>query len=284
MLPQDSLQEELLWVQDIGIPLQHVDLQIKPAELCTLHPQEVAIAVVQGRLCMGFSRPVAHEVPYLLARIVEDSLKAQEQEFVDRAFLHEMLNPLAVLSGHLELLQRDCRNVRRFNAISSSLRQMRQQLDNWQQRYRPLSPQWFVLKEVWDDVLQELAPNMAGRQVSAHYRGWRGELLSDKQRLHQILFNLMKNSMEAMSEGGELRLRVEHRAGRVEMILRDDAGGVPDHIQPYLFMPGTSSKGVGRGLGMALSLRLAESMGGKLVYDVDKGGAFVLTLPKVMEP
>ncbi|MDA8193887.1 MAG: HAMP domain-containing sensor histidine kinase [Thermaerobacter sp.] len=276
---RECLRDVISWAQAAEVPVDTLAL----SEECPPAPSPAegrwVMSIAPGWLEMVFGEPVAPAVPGLLARVVEDAFFREEQEFQERAFLHEVMNPLAVISGHLELLQRECHNARRFSAIWSAMRQIRQHLDNWSQRYLPVEREWFRVDSAWRLVLKELGPEIANRQVACHYEGWRGELYSDRERVHQILFNLAKNGLEALGRGGTMTLKADYAPDQVRLTMRDTAGGVRADVQPGLFAAGVSSKGSGRGFGVALSWRIARLLGGLLEYEPEDGGAFVLTLP-----
>jgi signal transduction histidine kinase len=91
----------------------------------------------------------------------------------------------------------------------------------------------------------------------------------DGARLRQVLLNLLKNSVEAMPEGG--RILVATRTALVtasgpgfEITITDSGPGIPPELLPELFSVGTSTKGSGRGLGLGIVRRLVEELGGSI--------------------
>jgi two-component system sensor histidine kinase/response regulator len=120
------------------------------------------------------------------------------------------------------------------------------------------------------------------------------QILSDPVRLRQILFNVVGNAIKFTEVG-----RVDVRVGRLparpeegtpEMVMVDvgDTGvGIADDDQPQLFQPfararGTARPAEGHGLGLAVSRRLAQALGGNLVLVSSapgRGSTFRLTVP-----
>jgi signal transduction histidine kinase len=105
----------------------------------------------------------------------------------------------------------------------------------------------------------------------------------DPEQLHQVFVNLLINGIEAMPDGGELRIDVamtnDHQLLKVEVA--DSGTGIPREVFSRLFEPFATSKPRGTGLGLAISRRILEEHGGTItVRNVTNGGAvFTITLP-----
>ncbi len=112
-------------------------------------------------------------------------------------------------------------------------------------------------------------------------------LLLDKQRLLQILVNLVKNAKEAMAEtaSGDRRLTIETRfAGsvRFQIIVRDTGVGISSENLTRIFTYGFTTKKTGHGFGLHSCANAAKEMSGSLTADSDgtgTGAAFTLDLP-----
>jgi C4-dicarboxylate-specific signal transduction histidine kinase len=100
--------------------------------------------------------------------------------------------------------------------------------------------------------------------------------------LQQVLVNLLRNSRDAAAApAGHVWIATRVAGDAVEVEVRDDGPGVPAEIRPHLFEPFATSKAGGSGLGLWLSRRLAEEVGGSLEYvEGPAGAAFRLTLPR----
>jgi C4-dicarboxylate-specific signal transduction histidine kinase len=108
----------------------------------------------------------------------------------------------------------------------------------------------------------------------------------DRLQIQQLVLNLVRNSIEALTEQPpELREVVVRTAGSttgdVAVSVSDQGPGVPASIAPHLFAPFCTSKAAGTGLGLAMSRTIAHANSGTLNYRPNQptGACFTLTLP-----
>ncbi len=105
----------------------------------------------------------------------------------------------------------------------------------------------------------------------------------DTSQLMQVLINLMVNAVQAMPEGGELRLSTRAEAGEVCVHVEDTGVGIPRADLENIFMPFFTTKDVGQGTGLGLSVvhGIASSHNGSVsvVSEVGRGARFEVRLP-----
>ncbi|WP_187973294.1 two-component system sensor histidine kinase NtrB [Aquibium microcysteis] len=111
-------------------------------------------------------------------------------------------------------------------------------------------------------------------------------VLADRVQIQQVLINLMRNAMEAMSdcETRELTVRtLPVGDGMAAVEVSDTGPGISDEVAARLFQPFVTSKAGGMGIGLSISKRIIESHGGTMeAQRTDKGGAlFRFTLPAI---
>lgn len=107
------------------------------------------------------------------------------------------------------------------------------------------------------------------------------DALVDRTRLEQVIVNLVAN---AARYGTNVWVAARHRDGRVMIVVEDDGPGVPDELVPHLFEPfvrGPDARGEGAGLGLTITRRLIEAIGGTIGYEPrdPQGARFVVWLP-----
>jgi len=106
---------------------------------------------------------------------------------------------------------------------------------------------------------------------------------ADPGQLSQVLLNLLINAAQAMGGKGHIRLTCRRDGPRIVVEVLDSGAGIPPEALPRLFEPffTTKSGGKGTGLGLAVSQRLIQAMGGEIsAANVEGGGArFTVVLP-----
>ncbi|MFN2587299.1 MAG: ATP-binding protein [Actinomycetota bacterium] len=105
--------------------------------------------------------------------------------------------------------------------------------------------------------------------------------LVDPTRLQQVLVNLVAN---ASRYGDAVWVSARRRDDRVMIVVEDDGPGVPDELVPHLFEPfvrGPDARGEGSGLGLTITRRLVEALGGTIGYEPrdPQGARFVVWFP-----
>jgi two-component system sensor histidine kinase PilS (NtrC family) len=204
---------------------------------------------------------------------------------------HEIRNPLASISGAVEALARDLPpDHTRSQLVEIVLREsarLNQIVGDFLEYARPapMAPIEINMAEILDEVLLLIEHRTlpANLKVVREY----GDALptrADPQRLRQAIWNLCLNAVQAMPEGGELRVgarSLRERGGRLQISISDTGQGIGDNDLPHIFEPFFSTKPEGSGIGLALVYRVLEEHGGSIEVRsrVGDGTTFVLTLP-----
>ena len=100
-------------------------------------------------------------------------------------------------------------------------------------------------------------------------------VLGDETKLEQVCLNLLINSMQAMPDGGTIRvaastMRVDDRCF-VDLTFQDEGAGIPAEIMPRLFDPYFTTRPDGTGLGLAVADRIVSDHGGSILTSSDLG-------------
>jgi len=152
------------------------------------------------------------------------------------------------------------------------------------------------VRPVWHDVdiAAAVARAMAGVEPAAEtkqvrllteYSNGTATLRTDPVRLEQILVNLLTNAVRHSPDGETVAVQVEQGRSDVRFRVVDHGPGVPPELRAGIFEPFERfdpHSGLGTGLGLPVSRRLAEVMGGRLVVEnaVGPGATFTLVLPR----
>jgi CheY-like chemotaxis protein/anti-sigma regulatory factor (Ser/Thr protein kinase) len=119
-----------------------------------------------------------------------------------------------------------------------------------------------------------------------------GHVFADRQRLKQVLLNLLSNAIKYNRAGGDVQVSFARSSeGRIRIVVADTGPGIPDDRLDRLFEPferldAEYSEIEGTGLGLALSRRLVEAMGGSLEVESEpgKGSTFTIELDTAQAP
>jgi signal transduction histidine kinase len=108
---------------------------------------------------------------------------------------------------------------------------------------------------------------------------------ADRVQLQQVMMNLMLNGMEALTEGGELKVSTRHEGREVMVSVSDTGVGMPADKMKEIFNAFVTTKPGGTGMGLAISRTIVESHGGRLwaIANAGHGATFHFTLPTEQE-
>jgi signal transduction histidine kinase len=143
-----------------------------------------------------------------------------------------------------------------------------------------------VLRDVVDDVLDLLEPQLARRGIRVTVTGDRDTAYADPVALEQIVHNLVGNAMQALEavpvSERRLAVAVTTAGDRAMLAVTDTGPGIAADVLPHVFEPFFTTKGDGLGLGLSLCESLARSMDGTLAAEnmMPRGAMFRLTLPR----
>jgi len=201
---------------------------------------------------------------------------------------HEIRNPLASLTGAIEVLTspltaEDARE-RLSQIVARESERLNHIIKNFLEYARPapLSIATFDVAAAAEEVLLLLEHRASPGSLKV-VREFAPSILwpVDAQQFRQILWNLCLNAVEAMPDGGELRVAAAVRGDTLEVSVSDTGDGIGTGDLSHVFEPFFSTKSEGTGLGLALVHRIVQEHGGEI--DVRSapglGTTFTLTLP-----
>lgn len=207
---------------------------------------------------------------------------------------HEIKNPLAALSLHVQLLEEQLD----FHSTSEEARELLDVIHTEVSRVKIVLESFrdFASIERLDSTSVDIAalfesqakligPRARSCQIQVRIVPVPEDILkvtADAVRLSQVLLNLLVNGIEAMPEGGTLTLRAQRHetAGAIAIQVSDTGTGIPDKLQEQVLNPYFSTKPQGTGLGLALCDKIVRQHGGELTFrSSPEGTTFQFTLP-----
>ncbi len=197
---------------------------------------------------------------------------------------HELRNPLAVIqtsayflkmavesdnpkvNRHIDILEQEIANA---NEIISNL------LDF--SRTRRSQPSRFGL----DQLVREVTARCDLTNVRAQFQLDEVEVLADRGQIGQVVGNVINNAIQAMPEGGDLRLATRRVDGHGELVVEDSGEGIAPNQMEKIFQPLFTTKTKGIGLGLAVCDTLIRANGGSISVESEsgRGACFTVSLP-----
>jgi signal transduction histidine kinase/ActR/RegA family two-component response regulator len=212
-----------------------------------------------------------------------------KNDFLSR-MSHELRTPLAAILGFSELLgarplgEKPDEWARMIHVAGEHLLTLVDEimdLSRIEAGAMGISTETVSLRSLVEEAFQLMRPVAAGNGIVLHEpvfdRGVTGYALADRQRLTQVVINLVSNAIKYNRPDGEVWVRVSAAGeGRTRVSVTDTGPGIEAELLPRLFTPferlGAAASGIeGTGLGLALSRRLVESMGGAVGVESSPG-------------
>lgn len=203
---------------------------------------------------------------------------------------HEIKNPLAGLSGALELLAEDLAASPSQAEVVAEMRHQVHRLTRTMEGLlhfaRPPRPQMksMDVDEVLENVLFLVRQHRASGSVKVVRRSEAAlpRVHGDPAQIEQVFLNICLNACQAMSaSAGSLTVSSFARAGRLIVQVGDSGPGIPPEVRPHVFTPFFTTRHDGNGLGLAISARIVVEHGGEITFSCpEEGGTvFSVTLP-----
>ncbi|QKO23910.1 cache domain-containing protein [Rhodoferax sp. BAB1] len=190
---------------------------------------------------------------------------------------HEINNPIAVIQGNLDLMRETL--GAQATPVKAELQLLDQQVERMRlivtqllQYARPTEYAGYVeavdVNQTLENSLVLVAHLLARTRIEVE-RDLQATARAgvNRQELQQVVINLMINAIQAMPEGGRLRLRTRNREdGKTGVLLEisDSGPGLSERVKERLFRPFFTTKNDGNGLGLWISVGLVERYGGSI--------------------
>jgi signal transduction histidine kinase len=256
------------------------------------------------------SARVVHAADLQRARLLDrEQVARQEAEGANQAkgnFLavmsHELRTPLSAIIGYEELLADGITGPvteaqrQQLGRIKASARHLLQLIDEILTYSRAEAGREEVLNEtvpvsaVVDEAVGLVAPLADDKGVALGVTSPPSSLSArtDPRKVRQILVNLLSNAVKFTEPGGRVTLDVGAADGRMQFTVRDSGIGIPAEHLERIFDPfwqveqQPTRRAGGTGLGLSVSRRLAQIMGGDIAVEsaVGQGSTFTVTLPR----
>ena len=272
--------------------------RISTAEVEVFRPQRRVLSVrafplEDGAGVVAMLRDVTREREDAQAAL--ESERMQAVRMLAASLAHEIGNPLNALGIHLQLLERSVRKLpdeADREELSDYVRVARDEIArldgilaeflNALRNGAPNLEKCDVLA-VLEKSLQVLRADVQERSVriEVDHPASLPAIRADASQLQRVFFNLVKNALQAMPDGGLLAIALSADDRDLSVSFRDSGTGIPPEDFVKLFEPFHSGRAGGHGIGLAIVKRIVEDHGGRI--DVSsrpgQGACFRLVFP-----
>ena len=215
---------------------------------------------------------------------------------------HELRNPLAGIKTTAqalgEELSRDDPKREYLNRITKEIDRLNELLKTFFSFAKPqqLNLVHCDIKAIINEIIPFLIKEIAEKGIHfvETYPPQLPKIKVDKNQMYQVFLNLFLNAIQAMPNGGELKIEVSPvisssldglKKKLIKIIISDTGTGIPTNIVHKIFDPFFTTKPRGIGLGLSITYQIIKKHGGtiKVESQLEKGTSFVINLPEILE-
>jgi len=238
-------------------------------QLLIINPQIVI------NLLKSFSERMRTTNTQFIEQIVREEKLALVGQMA-RSIIHDIMNPLTVIRGQAQLLERDGCLTGRCQSIlrnADHITTMANDLLDFSRGSVSLKLRHIAPNAWLDDVLGLLKPMIENRKITLSGEALTTDLLQiDADRMTRAVYNLAANAIQAMQGDGTLTVRISRDQQGFEIAVIDNGPGIPEEIRDRLFDPFvTSGKRGGTGLGTSIAKKIIEDHGGQINFETQTG-------------
>jgi signal transduction histidine kinase len=254
------------------------------------------LELAPSRLHLNFLRSVSEHLRSVNAHFINEVMRNERLNLVGsmaNSIIHDLKNPICIVRCCSDLIASETNDPRLRELTSmvdgavDGMLAMTQELLDYARGSIQLHKQTVSIWGMLDELNAQSLRLLPGKNIQfvKHIR-YDGNIEIDRARFIRVLSNLIKNSREAMRDGGILTITTDLVQDQVVIRISDTGAGIPADILPKLFEPfvthGTRS---GTGLGLAIARSVIEAHGGKIsLSSVPGNGTTVdIRLPKPVE-
>ncbi|HEY5585850.1 MAG TPA: HAMP domain-containing sensor histidine kinase [Ruminiclostridium sp.] len=209
---------------------------------------------------------------------------------------HELRTPLATLQSHLEAMidgiwepdkerLTSCHEeILRINRMVGDL----ERLARYEGENLILNKTTFDISEIIQHIVNNFETDFANKRIEISFDGKEEKIIADKDKISQVVVNLVSNALKYTLEGGSVEIGVKNLANKTEISVKDTGMGIPPKDLPHIFErfyradKSRNRMTGGTGIGLAIVKAIVEAHKGSVTVksDLNKGTEFIVILPK----
>jgi signal transduction histidine kinase len=258
--------------------------------LLTILGVQAAVAIEKAKLYSDLQASLQHEKAFRAQLVQSEKLAALGR--IVASVAHELNNPIQAIQNALYLVQMEenltAQAQEDVKTVLAETDRMASLIARLREIYRPV-----VIEDFQPESINLLVLEVQ-TLINTHLRHNRVyfEFLPDhnipkipviRDQVKQVILNICLNAVEAMPDGGNLRImtNLESAASEVSLKISDNGACISPHILPYIFDPFVTTKEGGTGLGLAISYDIVQRHNGRIEVESEagKGTSFHVWLP-----
>ena len=286
----------------------------KSSRMPSASRREIEIFYPEHRFLSFYLMPIADEhkneqpdslLATLIFQDVTESIHAQEINLETQkvkaitqlaaGVAHELGNPLNSLGIHLQLMQRTIRKMRSndntralddfVKTASNEVKRLDSIVKNFLSAVRPVppSPQPVNIQQLLTAAITFMKNEIVAKRINVDYQSDSAlpTIFGDPDQLTQAFFNIIKNAIQAMPDGGELFIICSTDDVYLNIKFIDTGKGISEEEMRQILDPYFTTKSSGTGLGLLIVDRIIRAHGGTLAIEGEpgQGAAFTVSLP-----
>ncbi len=226
-----------------------------------------------------------------------DTLEKQEllRKRLTTDVAHELRTPMSTLQSHIEAMvdgiwKPDAERLKcchgeilRINKMVGDL----EKLSRYDSEDTKLYVEQYDLCEQIRQVIVNFEADYANKGVQINFSGEKMEIMADRDKIGQVLVNLVSNALKYTPQGGHVEIGVNTFKDHVRISVKDDGKGIGSDDLPFIFErfyrvdKSRNRQTGGSGIGLTIARAIADMHGGSIsaVSELGKGSEFVVLLP-----
>ena len=209
---------------------------------------------------------------------------------------HELRTPLATLQSHLEAMidgiwkpdaerLKSCHEeILRINRMVGDL----EKLARYESENLILNKTYFDVSRLIQRIMKNFENDFAVKEIETSFSGDVERINADKDKISQVVINLISNALKYTPQGGSVEIRVKGCGTETELVVRDTGMGIPPEDLPHIFErfyradKSRNRMTGGSGIGLAIVKAIIEAHKGSIMVqsELNKGTEFTVILPK----
>jgi len=203
---------------------------------------------------------------------------------------HDIRNPLqAIISdvflakGELDSLPESDEKANALESlgeIENNIEYINKIVQDLQDFARPLNPksEESDLKEVVDSIIKKSNNIPKNVKITLQVADDARKIKADAYYLNRILYNLITNSVQAMPQGGKIKIKAIKDNDTTVLSVEDAGPCIPQEVQAKMFTLMFTTKAKGQGFGLPVVKRMTESLGGTVTFNSQEGKGTIFTV------